>query len=89
MTDGIKRPRGRPRPQETIERDARILEYLTRNGPQTRNHLAEVFHIAPTVTYLSLDRLRQQGQVQLCDAQGGPDALWTTQVDAPCPASHG
>lgn len=80
-----KRPRGRPRPQESIDRDNAILAYLKENGPQTRNGLAMALLIDKTKTYLALDRLRRAGLVQLCGAKGGPDALWTSDVSKPCP----
>lgn len=80
-----KRPRGRPRPQETIDRDRAILAYLKTNGPQTRNDLAAQLLLDKTVTYLALDRLRRAGQVRTCTAKGGPHVLWTTGVDQPCP----
>lgn len=79
-----KRPRGRPRPQETIERDKAIMEYLAEHGPQTRNHLAMALLLDKTVTYLALSRLRDEGKVKLCGPQGGPEARWTAEVDKPC-----
>lgn len=84
MTD-TRRPRGRPRPQETIERDAAVLAQLKLNGAQTRNQLSESLGLSKTVTYLALNRLRDQGQVRICAGQGGPDVLWTTEVNQPCP----
>jgi predicted ArsR family transcriptional regulator len=80
-----KRPRGRPRPQETIDRDNAVLAYLTEHGPQTRNALADALGQEKSKIWLSLDRLRRDNQVRLCGPQGGPDAIWTAQVDAPCP----
>lgn len=80
-----KRPRGRPRPPETIARDRAILEYLKRNGATTRNTLAEALGLGKTITYLALNRLRLEGTVRLCGPAGGPDAVWTTEVEAPCP----
>jgi len=80
-----KRPRGRPRPQETIERDRRILAYLQQEGPQTRNALAEALGEEKSKVWLALDRLRKADQVALCEGQGGTDAVWTTEVNAPCP----
>lgn len=84
MTE-TKRPRGRPRPEETVARDAAILAYLKENGAQTRNDLAAALLLEKTVTYLALNRLREQGHVRTCAAQGGPGVLWTTGVGAPCP----
>ena len=81
-----KRPRGRPRPAETIERDRKILAHLDANGPQTRNALADTLGLDKTKTYLALDRLRREGRVKLCGPQGGPEARWTTEVAEPCPS---
>jgi predicted ArsR family transcriptional regulator len=80
-----KRPRGRPRPQETIERDRRILEYLRREGPQSRNALAEALGEEKSKVWLALDRLRKDDLVQLCDGVKGVEAVWTTAVGVPCP----
>lgn len=85
MTE-TRRPRGRPRPAETIARDNAILAYLKEYGPQTRNALAMALLLEKTVTYLALDRLRRDGKVKLCGPQGGPEARWTIEVDAPCHA---
>lgn len=86
MPEDLKRPRGRPRPQETIQRDARILAYLKQHGAQTRNALADALNEDRSKTWLALDRLRQAGEVRICaSAAGGPDMLWTAEVDAPCP----
>lgn len=80
-----KRPRGRPRPQETIDRDRRVLASLRAQGPQTRNQLADRLGEGRSRIWLSLDRLRRDGLVKLCGPQGGPDARWTREVDVPCP----
>lgn len=80
-----KRPRGRPRPQATIERDEKIMEYLRAHGPQTRNDLSAALLLPKTVTYLALNRLRDKGLVRICAAQGGPNVLWTHEVTQPCP----
>jgi len=79
-----KRPRGRPRPIETIERDEKILKLLQRSGSFTRNQIAEALGLDTTITYLSLDRLRRQGRVRKC-AGTGSNTLWTSEANAPCP----
>lgn len=84
MPGQTKRPRGRPRPQETIDRDNLILAYLRMNGPQTRNGLAAALGEDRSKTWLALNRLQQQGLVRLCAAKGS-DMLWTTEVSEPCP----
>lgn len=80
-----KRPRGRPRPPETVERDAAILTYLETHGPQSRNALAEGLGLDKTITYLALDRLRRSGRVRTCADTAGPATLWSSEVNAPCP----
>lgn len=86
MPEDLKRPRGRPRPQETIDRDARVLKYLTDHGATSRNALADALGEDRSKTWLALDRLRQAGLVRICASAGeGSDMLWTTEVDAPCP----
>jgi DNA-binding transcriptional regulator LsrR (DeoR family) len=71
-----KRPRGRPRPQETIDRDAAVLAHLRLTGPQTRNQLAESLGVERSRIWLSLDRLRKDGLVQVDNASGGQNAVW-------------
>lgn len=86
MPEDLKRPRGRPRPQETIDRDARILAYLKEHGATTRNALADALGEDRSKTWLSLDRLRQAGEVRICtSAAGGSDMLWSAGVGEPCP----
>lgn len=80
-----KRPRGRPRPPHTIERDGKILAALKENGPQSRNALCEALGLDKTIAYLALDRLRRQGLVRTCADTAGPATLWSSDVEAPCP----
>jgi predicted ArsR family transcriptional regulator len=80
-----KRPRGRPRPQETIDRDAAVLAYLEQNGRLSRNQIAEALELDKVKTYLSLERLRREGKVVICSKTAGPGALWSTEVNSPCP----
>lgn len=75
--------RGRPRPEEAIQRDESVLELL-KSGPLTRNQLRDATGLAPTIVYLSLSRLRRQGRVKLCQGAAG-NRVWSTDVDGPCP----
>lgn len=84
MTEQKRRPRGRPRPQETIERDRRVLEQLRAHGPQSRNDLADALGESRSLVWLSLNRLRNDGLVAICTATENA-AVWTVEVDAPCP----
>lgn len=85
MSHESKRPRGRPRPPETIERDSAVLAHLRLNGAQTRNQIAESLGLGKAVAYLALNRLRARGAVRICAARSGSGVLWTTEVDQPCP----
>lgn len=84
-TKETKRPRGRPRPQATIERDERIVKFLDDNGAQSRNALADALGLDKTIVYLALSRLREQGRVRTCAQTAGPSTLWSSEVNAPCP----
>lgn len=84
MTEA-KRPRGRPRPPETIERDERIYSYLHTGGAKSRNAISEELGLDKTITYLALDRLRRAGRVRTCADTAGPSTLWSSDVEAPCP----
>lgn len=80
-----KARRGRPRPEDTIERDDRILELLSKRGPHTRNEIAERLGISFSLTYLALDRLRRAGRVKRCLQTDGGTSVWSTAVDESCP----
>lgn len=67
MTEGTTR-RGRPRPQDTIERDKQVYAKLL-EGPATREQLAESLGAPPTHVYLSLYRLRRDGRAQRLEDQ--------------------
>lgn len=86
MTEQTK-PRGRPRPQETIDRDARILKYLRTHGPQSRNALAKALDEPKSKVWLALNRLRNDGLVSTCRPaeKTGADVMWTAGVSEPCP----
>lgn len=49
--------RGRPRPEATKERDARVLAYLQTAGAQNRKQIAEALQLPGNEVYLSLYRL--------------------------------
>lgn len=55
--------RGRPRSDDTLKRDASVLEQL-RAGEKTREELATALDETPNLVYLSLYRLRRSGQVE-------------------------
>ena len=71
---------GRPRPQDTIERDKKVYDALLAHGkPATRNEVAEMAGIKSSFAYLSLIRLRSDGLVQR-GAAGGEGAASHTWV---------
>ena len=78
--------RGRPRPLETLRRDARVLKLVTKS-PKTGNQLWDTLGQTEVVSrsqvWLSLDRLRRDGLVRLCRDRAGQQ-LWTAD-DSPCP----
>jgi predicted ArsR family transcriptional regulator len=84
MPDTDRPRRGRPRPEDAIERDDRIRELLTEYGPQTRNDIADALGITHSLTYLALSRLRDQGGVKRCLQDDG-SSVWSVDVSDPCP----
>lgn len=87
MNMTMQRPqRGRPRPQETIERDAAILRMLKENPDgMARNDIAEAMGLNKSRTYLSLDRLRRDGLAKMVrseTSQADKDALWVAEEGA-------
>lgn len=85
MNDQVKRPRGRPRPAETVQRDQAVLELLRHDGAQTRNQIAEKLGAEKVKVYLSLDRLRREGLVRTCTSAAPGSTVWTAEVNQPCP----
>lgn len=85
MNDQAKRPRGRPRPLETVQRDAEVLRLLRASGPQTRNALAEALSEEKVKVYLSLGRLRREGLVRTCTSKNPGATLWSAGAGEPCP----
>jgi len=55
--------RGRPRPQETIQRDEQVLQALGAEG-KTREDLVTTTGLTANQVYLSLWRLRKNGQAE-------------------------
>lgn len=76
--------RGRPRSQETIDRDAAIIRLLTTEGPMPRRKISERLDINWSRTYLALERLRNEGRVKPC---GGSSRamVWTIETEERCP----
>lgn len=75
--------RGRPRPQDTIARDEKVLKALE-GGAKSREELAAELGIESSHAYLSLFRLRKQGKVERLP-QDGKDAVsnkWQPVVTA-------
>ena len=61
MTEATEAPapaRGRPRPDATVERDARVLKFITEaDGSKNRKEIAEALELPGNEVYLSLYRL--------------------------------
>lgn len=56
--------RGRPRPQSTIERDQRVMEFITSDpAGVTRAEIAEKLEVKGSEAYLSLYRLSREGKI--------------------------
>ena len=65
------RRRGRPRPDETINRDELVLTRLREAGvAMTRDEVAQAAELTPAKAYLSLWRLRRDGHVQRVHQDG-------------------
>lgn len=68
MTEPTEAPaaggtRGRPRPDETIERDAKVLAFIANHADGvTRKQIVEGTSIPGNEVYLSLYRLRRDGK---------------------------
>lgn len=64
--------RGRPRPEATIQRDAQVFEAITNAGDElmTRDGLAAALGIEPKLVYMSLWRLKADGQIERVHVNG-------------------
>jgi DNA-binding IclR family transcriptional regulator len=77
-----RRPRGRPRPAETVRLDAAVLKRLRDAGPATRNAIAAALHEKQSKVYLSLRRLREEGSVRKCQGEGAY-TIWSASETCP------
>jgi hypothetical protein len=62
---------GRPRPQETLERDEQAYAAIVQNGPQTSVSLGELMGVEKSIAYLCLWRLRKAGRVERFRSDSG------------------
>lgn len=85
MSTQERRPRGRPRPTETIDRDQKILSFLEAHGPATRNLLAAHLDLTKTQAYLALSRLRNEDRVRKCVDPETNAVVWSAGSEEPCP----
>lgn len=70
--------RGRPRSEETIQRDETVLRTLTEHA-RTKEQLAQDLGLKDTHVYLSLWRLRRDGKVEKV-TDGDVRHLWRARV---------
>lgn len=63
-TEATRRRRGRPRPQETIERDEQVHATIAGSGAGlTREEIAANTGLSSKLVYMSLYRLRTAGRI--------------------------
>lgn len=81
--------RGRPRSQEAMDRDQRVLDTLDNGQVKTRNEIAEELGFTGGLTYLSLYRLVREGKVVRV-ADGTTRRAWrqTTPEDVVAPTAE-
>lgn len=72
------------RPQDVVDRDDAVLQYLKDHGMSTRNEIAAALEITPQLTYLSLYRLREAGDAKRCLSETN-EQTWSAAVEEPCP----
>lgn len=68
--------RGRPRPDNTVQRDEQVFEQL--GEPRTRGQLVELTQLDARAVYLSLHRLRTAGRIQR--TRDGANHVWSRVV---------
>lgn len=75
-TESTRRGRGRPRTRETIDRDQAVIDAL-RNGPRTREQLAEQINQPTSLVYLALWRLSHENPPRVVKtSEGGSRHAW-------------
>lgn len=63
--------RGRPTPEDVLERDGKVLTLLADQQPRTRNEIADALGIKNRrLVYLALSRLRDADEVRKADRPG-------------------
>lgn len=72
------------RPQDVVDRDEAVLQFLRDHGMRSRNDIAAGLDITPQLAYLSLFRLRERGNVKRCLSEQN-ELLWSAAVEEPCP----
>lgn len=81
VADEAKR-RGRPRPDDTIQRDQLVLTRMREAAkPLTREEVAAAAELTKNLAYLSLWRLRKDGRV--ARSHEGGKHVWTVTEPAP------
>lgn len=72
------------RPQDVVDRDEAVLQFLRDHGMSSRNTIAAGLEITPQLAYLSLFRLREAGTVKRCLSETN-EQMWSAAVEEPCP----
>lgn len=76
MARTAKAKRGRPRPQEVIDRDEKVYEAIPADGA-TRDEIADETGYELSEVYLSLFRLKRDGWVErVPNEDGGFTRVW-------------
>lgn len=63
--------RGRPRPQDTMDRDEKIYQLLAQSGPLSKEEVATRLGFANNLVYMSLYRLQRDNYVRRVTAANG------------------
>lgn len=73
----VRRPRGRPRPQETIARDAEVLRVIEElGGSATKRAVVDALGVDLGLAYLSLIRLRRAGRIERVPGGNPTRPVW-------------
>lgn len=75
--------RGRPRPNDVIERDDRVFAAL--ETPATRAELVARTGLGPNEIYLSLYRLKRDGRIARVRSETGKHTWVHAEFDTPVP----
>ncbi len=80
--EGAPAPKGRPRPDSTVERDEKVFKFIEANPAQTRAQIATGTELPGNEVYLSLYRLSRANPPRIVKSGAKWSAAGTSEQPA-------